>query len=174
MGKIIFGIILIITLSLYYLFVFLLVFFWRKKRFVKYIHQTSVSIVFLTLSIITFISSIVACIFYTNNQGVEVSIIALFIILNIVCSIAWICTSCFCIYMEGSRVIKRTLFKQIDIDLNDEETTIENGVELAFLTSFICKNKIITINPKRLEGNIQDLFIKSSIISLEKNKKGHN
>lgn len=114
------------------------------------------------------ISSIVACITFINNQGPEVPILALLITLSVVCSITWICTSCFCIYMEGSTVIKRTLFKQIDIDLDNEETIIENGVELAFVTSFIYKNKRITINAKRLEGNVHDLLLKSSIISFRK------
>ena len=174
MSKTIIGIILITVISLYYLFILLLVFFWRKSRFVDYIHRTKVSFVFLSLSIITLVLLIVACIFFVNNQGVEIPILALFIILSIVSSIVWICTSCFCIYMEGSRVIKRTLFKQVEIDLNSKETIIENGVGMAYITSFICKNKKITINVKRLEGNIQDLLFKSSIICLEKNRNSHN
>lgn len=64
---------------------------------------------------------------------------------------------CYCVFLDGRHVVKRTLFSEIRIDLGDPGTTIDDSepFSVTFWISISCpKNQTIQFNSRRIEGDL--------------------
>lgn len=128
---------------------------WNKKFFVKQLHHRGTSLVFLGLQLF-FIPFTV--IYFTNAYDIAVflcSIIGIWLISIIM----WASLFFYCIYIKGTVLIKKTLFKTISIDLKDERVMIGEA-------SITCGEKEIEFSLRHLEGNVGHFMMECQNIHL--------
>ena len=98
---------------------------WNKKYFVKQLHHRFASFVFLGFQLF-FIPFIV--IYFTNPYDIAAFLCAI-IGIWLFSTIMWAVLFFFCIYIKGNLLIKKTLFRKIEIVLTDEGTYFKWGID---------------------------------------------
>ena len=128
---------------------------WSKKFFVKQLHRRCVSFIFLSFQLF-FIPFIV--IYFTNPYNIA-AFLCTIIGIWLISIIMWASLFFYCIYIKGTVLIKKTLFKTISIDLKDARVMIGE-------TSITCGEKEIEFSLRHLEGNVGHFMMECQNIHL--------
>ena len=137
--------------------VFVLV--WRRKKFSKGIHCTTVGIIYLVLSFsLGVFLPIGGFTFLDGGQSGTKALITATVISPIMLSVA-LRTLCFCVFIKDKAVIKRILLRETAIPLDEIGTTILLGVSGGRLEVTVLSEdgkRVIRFNESHLEGNVPD------------------
>lgn len=98
---------------------------WNKKYFVKQLHRRGVSFVFLGFQL--FFTPFIV-IYFTNPYDMA-AFLCTIIGIWLFSTIMWAILFFFCIYIKGNLLIKKTLFRKIEIVLTDEGTYFKRGID---------------------------------------------
>lgn len=146
---------------------------WRHKKYQKFLHNTWTGIISFLLSFcFGVLLPIAGFVFLDNGEaGTKMLIIGsilcpLFLLLSIH-------NFCFCIYIEGNLVIKKTLFTAVRIDISKVDSVVEKRPVFGdYAINIISANgDCIQFFKRTIEGDVQ-LFLKEcyKIQKAEKNK----
>ena len=157
------SIILLSVLAVMQISTYITCIIYRKTKYHKGLNYSVFGFIFLFFS--TYFGvfmPIYGFIFNGNNDGQIIKYIVIEMVLTIVCLIIAIRGICFCIYLEGNYVVKKTLFSEIRIDLTDSATKIDDSMPHSkdFWTTIYSSNgKIIQFRACAIGGNANQ-FIK--------------
>lgn len=134
---------------------------WRRRKYRKGLHYSAIGFaslllssffgVFLPIGGFTFLDG--------GKSGTKALITALvFCPWLLVLAVRGIC---YCIFIDGTEVVKKTLLREVRIDLRDEGTTIDDSQPwtVTFWISINSgKNTTIQFNSRRTEGDINSFL----------------
>lgn len=97
---------------------------WRKKKFHKVLHMTTGPMVIYTISFVfcSFLS--IGGFTFLDNGTVGTKTLIASVLISIPSLLISLFGACFCIYIDGTHVVKRTLFKEIRIDLSKNDVCL--------------------------------------------------
>lgn len=134
---------------------------WRKKKYRKGLHYSTAGFAALFLS--AFFGIFLPIGGFTFLSGGEAGTNSL-IFAVVFCPIALVISIkgiCFCIFLEGNEVVKRTLFHETKIDLSDQKTSIYDNEPFTitfYITVKSPRNQTIRFNSRRIEGDLESFL----------------
>ena len=160
--EIILNIFLTSFLGVSHVFVIVTSLVWRLRRFHKGLHYSAIGLGYLFLSIyVGMFLPIGGFTFLDGGASGTKALIAAAIICPFLLFFA-IRGFCYCIYIDGCEVVKRTLFREVRIDLRDKSVIIDDSEPwtITFWISIRSDKNQITFNSRRTEGDIRS-FVKN-------------
>ena len=150
---------------------------WRVRKYCKGLHYSAVGFAFLILS--CYFGVFLPIGGFTFLDGGKAGTKALIVAL-VICP--WLLVSavrgiCYCVYIDGTEVVKRTFFSETRIDLKDEGAFIEDYYPHTityWVKIYSGDNRIITFNSRRIEGDVKEFLENCKKIQLENCKKIQN
>lgn len=130
---------------------------WRIKKFRKGLHYSAAGIAGLLISVFFGVFlPIGGFTFLDGGTAGTKSLITGIVFCPLILPFA-IRGMCFCVFIDGTYVVERTLFSETRIDLTNSETFIDDSkpFTIAFWISIVSgENRAIQFNSKRIEGDL--------------------
>lgn len=147
----------------------LFILLWRKKKMCRQIHKSKLFWpLIITSYVIVLIHIIIILIFHKEIVGAG-AIFGLFFVFQICLVICSVNVGCFCIYIDGTEVVERRLFKETRIDLAKNTTSFDTDGYFTF-TIFDKEGTIIEFhNENYYEQNIK-VFINACLKIIKENQ----
>ena len=150
---------------------------WRLRRYHKGLGHSGCGFLALGLSL-SFVAVTVYFSIFPSSDGTPAIVVIEYatVFCLIPLSISLPCL-CYCVYIDGTEVVKRTLFSEIRIDLKDEGTFIEEFFPYSidyWVKIYSGDNRILTFNSARIEGDKKEFLENCKKIQLENCKKIQN
>ena len=161
-AEIIANIVLLSILAAMQLFAYITCVVWRKTKYHKGLHNSGLGFSFLFLSFFVGVFIPIIGLVFPSKELPLYEQLAYETAFCLICLVVAIRGICFCIYLDGNHIVKRTLFSEVRIDLTDSGTTIDDSMPHSkdFWTSIYSSNgKIIQFRACAIGGDANQ-FIK--------------
>lgn len=148
-------------MAVIHILAFALILIWRFKNNHKYLHTANVSLIIMAISALFGIFLPIGSLTFLNAGTEATKPVVLSFLLCPPILVAAMKYGCFCIYIDGKYVIKKTLFNTTSVDLKDSGTVIKDAnyyIKGTILGVVSKNNKSIMFTAGYIEGNVKQFM----------------
>lgn len=130
---------------------------WRARKYRKGLHCSAPGFIFLFLSfVLGVLFPIDGFVFIDGGaSGTELLIFAMVICPPLLALSVW--EACYCVFLDGDEIVKRTLFSETRIDLSVLGTAIDDAGPFTvdfWISVFSPEGQVIHFNSRRIQGDV--------------------